>query len=169
MVFHCVNEPHFLFPFFCCGKSGLFPASGYHKQGWYEHSGTGALWHGGTSFGYIPKSGITRSSGRSICNFLRHFQIAFQNDCTTLKSHWKGKSVPLSRHPHQHALSPKVLILTILIGVRWNLWVILICISLIIKDFEHFFRYFSTIQDSPVMNSRFSSIAHFFHWFVWDF
>ena len=131
------------------------------------------LWHCGATFGYIPKSGITRSSGRSICNFLRHFQIDFQNGCTSLKSHWKGRSVPLSLHSHQHALSPKVLILTILIGVRWNLWVILICIiSLIIKDFEHFFRYFSTIQDSLVINSQFSSIPRFFfffHCFVWDF
>ena len=27
------------------------------------------LWHGGTSFGYIPKSGIAGSSGRSNSNF----------------------------------------------------------------------------------------------------
>ena len=119
------------------------------------------LWHCGATFGYIPKSGITRSSGRSICNFLRHFQIDFQNGCTPLKSHWKGRSVPLSLHSHQHALSPKVLILTILIGVRWNLWVILICIiSLIIKDFEHFFRYFSDIREFSVVNSQLSSIPH---------
>ena len=32
VVFHCVNEPHFLYPFFCCGTSGLFPASSYNKQ-----------------------------------------------------------------------------------------------------------------------------------------
>jgi hypothetical protein len=38
---------------------------------------------------------------------------------------------------------------------------ILIWISLITKDFEYFFRCFSAIQSSSVMNSWFSSIPHF--------
>jgi len=37
----------------------------------------------------------------------------------------------------------------------------LICISLITKDFEHFFRCFSAIWDSSVVNSVFSSISYF--------
>ena len=57
-------------------------------------------------------------------------------------------------------LSPEVLILAILTGVRWNLRVILMCISLITKDFEHFFTCFSAIQDSSVVNLWFSSIPH---------
>ena len=43
VVFHCVNEPYFLYPFFCHGTSWLFPASGYNKQGHYEHNGKHAL------------------------------------------------------------------------------------------------------------------------------
>ena len=62
VVFHCVIEPHFLYPFFCCGTSGLFPASSYNKQGCYEHRKTCALGHGGTSFWYMPKSGTSGSS-----------------------------------------------------------------------------------------------------------
>jgi hypothetical protein len=103
------------------------------------------------SFGYIPKSGIAGSLGRSISSVLRNLQIDFQSGCTSLKSHQQWRSVPLSPHPFQHVLSPEYLILGILISIRWNLRVNLICISLITKDFEHFFRCFSAIQDSSTL------------------
>jgi hypothetical protein len=45
--------------------------------------------------------------------------------------------------------------------VRWNLRVNLICIFLMTKDVEHFFRCFSVIQVFSVGNSQFSSIPHF--------
>ena len=118
------------------------------------------LWHDGTSFGYITKSSITGSSGSSISNFLRNFQIDFQSGYSSLQSHKQWRSVPLSPHPFQHMLSLEFLMLAILIGVRWYLRVIFICISLIAKDFEHFFRCFSAIQGSSVVNSQFSSIPH---------
>jgi hypothetical protein len=41
--------------------------------------------------------------------------------------------------------------------VRWNLRVVLICISLMINDAEHFFRCFSAIRYSSGENSLFSS------------
>jgi hypothetical protein len=64
-------------------------------------------------------------------------------------------------HPRQHLLSPEFLILAIVTGVRWNLRAVLICISLMIKDAEHFFRCFSAIQYSSGEKSLFSSEPHF--------
>jgi hypothetical protein len=55
-----------------------------------------------------------------------------------LQSHQQWRIIPLSPLPHQHLLSPEFLILAILTGMRWNVRVVLICISLIIKDVEHF-------------------------------
>jgi hypothetical protein len=47
------------------------------------------------SFGYIPKSGIAGSNGRSMFSFLRSIQIFFQSGCTSLHSHQQCKRVPL--------------------------------------------------------------------------
>ena len=95
----------------------------------------------GTSSGYMLRSGIAGYSGNAMSNFLRTCQTDFQNGCTSLKFHQQCRSVSLSQcPPQQHLMSPEFLILAILTAVRWNLRVVLICISLIIKDVEHFFQ-----------------------------
>jgi hypothetical protein len=50
--------------------------------------------------------------------------------------------VPFPLHPSQHLLVVVFLMLTILIGVRWNLSVILICFSFMAMDAEHLFMCF---------------------------
>ena len=99
----------------------------------------------GASFGYIPRSGIVGSSDSTMSNFLRNLQTDFQSGCTSLQPHQQWKSVPLSLHLSQHLLSSEFLILAILTSVRWNLRVVLICISLMTRNVEHFFRCFLAI------------------------
>jgi hypothetical protein len=57
-----------------------------------------------------------------------------------LQSHQQWKSVPLPPHSREYLLSPEFSILAILTGVRWNLSVVLICISLMNKNVEHIFQ-----------------------------
>jgi hypothetical protein len=50
----------------------------------------------------------------------------------------------------------------ILTGVRWNLTVVLICLSFMAKDGEHLFMCFLAIWISSFEKVLFSSVAHFF-------
>jgi hypothetical protein len=102
-----------------------------------------SLIHVGACSRFMSRSGIAGSSGNTMSNFQRNHQIDFQCVCTSLQSHQQWRNVPLS--PCQHLLSPEFFILAILTGVRWNLGVVLICISLMTKDVEHFFRCFLAI------------------------
>jgi hypothetical protein len=95
-----------------------------------------SLSHVEVSSGHMSSSGIAGSSSSTMSNFLRNCQTAFQRGCTSLQFHQQWRSVPLSPQPCQHLLSPEFLILAILTGVRWNLSVVLICISLMTKDVE---------------------------------
>jgi hypothetical protein len=55
-------------------------------------------------------------------------------------------TVPFSMHLHQHLLMVVFLMKAILKGVRWNLGVILICISFMARDGEHFFLCFDHLD-----------------------
>jgi hypothetical protein len=120
-----------------------------------------SLLYVGASSGYMLRTGIAGSSGSTMSNFLRTYQTDFQSGCTSLQSHQQWRSILLSPDPCQHLLSPEFFILAILTGVKWNLRVVLICISVMTKDMEHFFRCFLIIQYSLVENSLFSSVLHF--------
>jgi hypothetical protein len=90
-------------------------------------------------------------------NFLRNCKTDFQSGCTSLQSHQQWRSASLLPHPHQHLLSTEFLILAILNVLSWNLRVVLICISLMIKDVDYFFRCFTAIRYSSGENSLFRS------------
>jgi hypothetical protein len=115
----------------------------------------------GASFGYMPSSGIAGSSCSTMSNFLMNHQTDFHRGCTSFQSQQHWRSVSFSPHPCQHLLSSEFLILAILTGVKWDLRVVLICIALMTKNVEHFFRCSSAIWYTSVENSLFSSVPNF--------
>jgi hypothetical protein len=64
---------------------------------------------------------------------------------------------------HQHLLAMVFLMIAILTGMRWNLSEVLICISIMARDSEHFFMcFFLAICIYSFEKVLFSSVAHFF-------
>ena len=69
-------------------------------------------------FGYIPRSGIAKSKGSSIFNFLRKLHNVFWSGCASLNYHQQFTRVPFSPHPCQHLLFFNLLVIAILEVMR---------------------------------------------------
>ena len=114
----------------------------------------------------IPRSGISGSYGSSIFRFLSNLHTIFHTDCSSLQSHQHCAGVLISPYSFQHLLHVFFLMIAILTGVRWYLIVILIYISLMIRDTLHFFHVSLAFYISSLEKCLFRS-AYFLNRFVY--
>ena len=112
-----------------------------------------------SSFGYIHRSKTAQSCGNSIFYFLKNHHIVFHRGCTILHSHQQCIRVPISPHNLNHTYF--YLTTVTLMGVRCLSTVVLIYISLMISDFEHFFICLLHIYILSLEKILFKSFAHF--------
>ena len=87
-------------------------------------------------FGHIPRSGISGPHGNSVFNFLRNHCAIFHSSWTILRFHQWYTIDPIFPHPLQRLFS-ECFFIAILVGVKWYLIMVFICISLSTYDIKH--------------------------------
>jgi hypothetical protein len=120
------------------------------------------------SFRYMPRSGITGSYDSSIFSILRNLYTDFHSSWTNLyHHHHQVDKGCFFTNPYQHLLLFILLIIVIL--MEWNLNVVLSCISFMVKDAEHFFKYLWNICASAFWELFLQLICPFIWWVVDSF
>ena len=86
IVSHCVDVPHYIYPFFSWKTSMWFPLSTIMNEASMNIVEQVSLWYERGIFGLYSQEQYTWILGRTIPRFLRKCQIGSQSDCTILHS-----------------------------------------------------------------------------------
>ena len=105
-------------------------------------------------FGYVPRSGITRSYGQGYIYFCEEPPYFFHSGCIGLHFHRQYTRVSFSPYPHQHLLYMFILMIAILIGVRKYL------VMVSISSVEYLFMLFLAICMSSLEKCLLRFFAH---------
>ena len=112
--------------------------------------------------GYMPRIRIAGScDDSSSFSSLWNLHAILQSGSTNLCSFQQCRRVLFSPHPLKHSLFVGFLMVVILTSVRWYIFVVLICISLLGRDIKNLFRWLLVICLSPLEKYLFWSSAQF--------
>ena len=161
IISHCMHIPHFIYPFISWWTFGLFPLFGCYEWCWYKHFRISFCVDICFYFSWIY---ILRV--KLLCYMVTLFNFwgtanLFSKAAAPDNIPQQHIRVPIPSHYHQHLLSD-FLILAILVVMKWYLTVVLICISLMNNDVEHFFKCLLAICISFWEKYPFRYLDHFY-------
>ena len=96
-----------------------------------------------------------------MCDFFEELPPVFHSCCTTLHGHQHGTVFKFSYISPTLIIFSFFLMITIPLGVRWNLSVVLLCVSPVTDDIGHFFVRLLAIHTSSLRKYLLRSSAYF--------